>query len=140
MTTGLIIKTRTANIWLDELGIIHAVVNDDVELTLDDAIENVEGIKKVAKKVPVVVLSDIRNISSASKEHRNYFSSEKAAEVIGAVAMLINSPLSKVLGNVFLKINKPPYQGKLFTSENEAMEWLKMFIATNSHNKQKEAL
>ena len=120
-----IIKTRTAKIWQDEQGIVHTVVNNDAELTLDDAIENIEAIKNITQKLPVAVLSDIRNISSVSKEHRNYFSSPNATEVIFAGAMLIKSPLSKVLGNVFLKINKPPYKGQLFTSESEALEWLR---------------
>jgi len=124
-----IIKTRTASIWLDEQCIIHSVSNDDAELTLEDAIENLVGMKSIATKIPAFVLSDIRNISSASKEHRDYFSSEKAAEVFAAVAILISSPLSKVLGNIFLKINKPPFIGKLFTSETEAMKWLNELIA-----------
>ena len=127
-----VLETRTAKLWQDEHGIVHTVINENSELTLEDAIENLEAIKNNAIKIPAVVLSDIRNISSVTKEHRDYFSSEKASKVIAAGALLISSPLSKVLGNLFLKINKPPYKGKLFTSKTEAMEWLKEIISTTA--------
>jgi hypothetical protein len=39
--------------------------------------------------------------------------------------MLIDSPLGVVIGNFFLKVNRPPYPLRLFRNEREAEQWLR---------------
>jgi hypothetical protein len=41
-----------------------------------------------------------------------------------AFAILIDSSVSRVVGNFFLGINKPAVPTKLFTNEKEAVKWL----------------
>ncbi len=50
------------------------------------------------------------------------------ALAITAIAMLINSPGSRIIGNFFLGINKPSVPTKLFNEKNKAIEWLKQFV------------
>ena len=59
------------------------------------------------------------------RESRNYASGKEVSKITEAMALLIKSPVSKVLGNIFLGINKPPYPTKLFTDKEEAIKWLK---------------
>ena len=68
-----VIETRTAKVWKDEFNIIHASLFQQVDLTLDDAVENMEAITEIAGSMPCVLLSDIRKMRSASKEHRDFF-------------------------------------------------------------------
>jgi hypothetical protein len=67
-------------------------------------------------------------MNSITKEAREYYAGEEAGEAIKATALLIKSPVAKVLGSLFLGINKPKVLLKLYTSEKEAIEWLKGFI------------
>jgi hypothetical protein len=55
---------------------------------------------------------------------------EELATVKGvtSVAILIDSALSRLIGNVLLNFSKPVTPMRLFTSETEANQWLKGFL------------
>lgn len=122
-----IFTTRSAKIWIDNDNIIHAVIAEKAELNLEDAIENMKIIDEIANGISKVVLSDIRLAKSATKEHRDYFTTKEVSQKTTASALLVKSPLSKVIGNLFLKITKPHYRLRIFTTEKEAILWLKKY-------------
>ena len=131
MENEVVVTTRIAKIWLGEDGIVRSVPCAKVVtlvLTLADAKETFSAILKVSKGRKRPYLSDIRKIKSVDRESREYFASEEVANAISAIAMLIGSPVSRIIGNFFLGLNKPSYPIKLFTSESEAIEWLRRFI------------
>jgi len=123
-----VIETRTARIWLGEDGIIRTVFLTNSELTLEDAkeIDTVTSGMTDGKEYPFLI--DLRKIKSVAREVRNYGSEMKTRR--NASALLISSPLSRVLGNLYLGINKPIHPVKLFVSEDEAIKWLKGFMET----------
>jgi hypothetical protein len=45
------------------------------------------------------------------------------------MAMVVGSPVQRMLGNIFLKISRPPYPSQLFADEGSALLWLKTFDA-----------
>jgi hypothetical protein len=59
---------------------------------------------------------------------RQYHSGEEAARVAIAVALIVDTPVSRVLGNSYLGVSKPHLPSQLFTSEADALEWLKGYI------------
>jgi len=61
------------------------------------------------------------------KESRRFHAGEMPEQYAKAVALIEKSPVSKVIGNFFLGINKPPFPTKLFTKKHEAIHWLKKF-------------
>lgn len=71
-------------------------------------------------------LIDMTGIRSATKEARAYMAKE-GAMLITACALIIKSPLSRILGNLFLVIDKPAVPVKLFTDYKEARKWLKQY-------------
>ena len=78
-------------------------------------------------KVPVYV--DLRHIHSQDRGTRAIYAGEQSAVFTKACALMVSSPVSKVLGSFFLGFNKPIYPTRLFTSEGEAMRWLSTFTA-----------
>jgi hypothetical protein len=72
----------------------------------------------------VLSLADIRNIKSITRGARIYFTSEETGAVLRAQAVIVGSPLSRVIGN-FYGLYGMPYPIKLFTAEAKAIEWLK---------------
>jgi hypothetical protein len=104
--------------------IAYIEFNKAIKIELEHAIEMVSIRKKATNNVPRLVIMDGSNIINVSKEARDYLSSEEATEGIIAGAFIVDSPLTKILGNFFLKISKPNKPSKLFTNREEAIEWL----------------
>jgi hypothetical protein len=127
-----VIETQAAKIWLEEDGIVWTmilpIVFPDDKLTIADARNIIEGASKLTngKKTPMLVESSYaRPMNSEAKE---FLTGMEAANVVSALAMITSSSLNKLLRNVLLGINKPSYPVKLFTSEAEAINWLKRFL------------
>jgi hypothetical protein len=126
------VKTRNARVWLDEGGIVRIVSSSDVmETLLEDAEANVAVITKISGGMRRPCFIDARRRKSASRDARMYYV-KKFPDVTTAVAILQDSPAVKVFVNFMLGLNKTINQGKfparLFTSEKEAIEWLKKYI------------
>ncbi len=122
------IITQTAKFWLGEDGIIRGIILPTAEHTLTDAKENTEASEKLSKGEKHPVFIDLRKCKSITSEARAHYARKEAAEEANAIALFIGSPVSKVIGNFFLGLNKPLCPTRLFTSEAEALGWLKGFI------------
>lgn len=120
--------TKSETIILDPSGIAKCYVHKDYFLVLEDARENLETVRQFGNGKLVPVLVDIRDAKGASKECRAYFASEEAAKIQSACALLVASPLSRLIGNFFIGLNKTKFPTKLFSNEAEAMDWLKNFL------------
>lgn len=123
-----IIETKIAKVWMSGNNICYAELLPGIEIEINGAKENVSALKNVCgdKKTPIII--DSRNIKSMDRESRIYFSSEEIQTFTLALAILISSAVSRVIGNFFIGLNKPPYPVKLFTSEEKALDWLKTFV------------
>ena len=120
-----VITTRAAKIWLRDDGVIHQVSLPGIKVQLADAKENVAAITQLAAEKRRPVLMDIRASLGIEREARAYYSSLRS---ITARALLVESPVTRVMASFFIGFNKPLAPTKLFTSEEEAVAWLKNFI------------
>ncbi len=75
-------------------------------------------------KLPV--LADSRQVTYHSKEVREFYASREMGDHISAMAVLVESFATKLIGNFFIRVNKPHFPTKLFTDEKEAIAWLKV--------------
>ena len=123
-----VIKTPTGKAWLDEDGILRAVTDTGAEETLDDVKGNVAAFVKLSGGIRRPTLVDIRGAKSITREGRQYYRGEELTKVQSVLALLVGSPVSRILGNFFLGLNKMPHPARLFTSEAEAIKWLKGFV------------
>ncbi len=69
------------------------------------------------------LLADIRCVQSFSKEARDLLAKD-GTTLLSATAILINSPLSKVIANFYLRLSNPAIPTRLFTDFDEAYNWL----------------
>ena len=123
------IVTRTGTLYLDADGIIRGTINPGAEQTLEDAIENVQASSAVGlgKRRPLLV--DMRPIKSQTREARTYYTGPEGTRCFTAAAVLVDSPVSRLIANFLLGFNKSAtVPSRLFTSEPEAIEWLKTFL------------
>jgi len=118
------IVTRTERIWMED-GIVRCVVLPTPTHTLADAQENSRAFKTVTGGGRALMLLDTRASKGLDREARLYYVRPEAAGEVLALAMLIDSQIGRILGNFFMNVSKPPFALRLFTSEAEAVAWLK---------------
>ncbi len=120
-----VVKTRNAEIWIDEQGICHDIYAEGTHLTFEDTLNECRIISEMSdhKKVPILV--NLNNVKYVSRESRMYYAGEEAEKIFKAVALLVGTQISRLIGSFFIGLNKPVMPVKLFTSEKEALKWLK---------------
>jgi len=123
-----VIETQTTKMWISEKGIVRVDYKTGVAETISEAKDNFNALKKLSAGKRFSVLVDIRKVKSQDRKSRQLFAGKKSDKIMIATGLIIGSPLSRVIGNFFLGLNKPQRPVKLFTSENEAIEWLKQFL------------
>jgi hypothetical protein len=118
-------RTRTCEFRVRDL--IRARFLPGVEVGLEDAKENIALTAKLTGGRRLPALIDLRAARSQSAEARAYLAGPDANRVSSAVALLIGSPISRVIGNFYLGVNRPSVPTRLFTDESQAEAWLRQF-------------
>ncbi|MBO9701017.1 MAG: hypothetical protein J7604_12460 [Sporocytophaga sp.] len=72
-------------------------------------------------------IADIRKIKYVDREANEYLSKEGNA-ILVCVAIIVESHVSEILGNFYLRINKPLLPTKLFRNVEKAKAWVESFI------------
>ena len=128
MNPQWVVETAITKALLDEGNIIHITYKQDQEETLEEAKHVLAEMKKNVSGKRFPALIDLSTVKVVSGEVRAFHAGKETAEVVVAAGLVINNPISKVIGNFFLSINKPAYPVKLFNSADEAYAWLKQFV------------
>src|SRR4051812_37289943 len=92
------LTTRTARLWIEPEGILRGEALRGAKPTLADAQEQLQHQRTLASgRRPF--LMDIRQAEALTREARTFFAGDEAAQVFSATALLIDSPLSRAIGN-----------------------------------------
>jgi hypothetical protein len=118
--------------WL-EGDIVHVVLGNDAhrdgqvydEEDGRDALSMVDRL--VADHERFSTLTDIRRLRKTTAAVRRLPSHPKATRL----ALLVDGPVSRMLGNAYMGITKPRHATKLFTEESAALEWLMEAVMSN---------
>lgn len=118
--------------------------NNEITLELEDGIVNakfklehfdlqsvqklVADRKKAFNGILYPVIANVISVKSSTKAARDFFASEIGCEGISATAVIINSPVGSIIGNFYIRINKPLRPVKLFTDKIKAKKWLIQFV------------
>ena len=70
-----------------------------------------------------VLLADIRQMKSISREARVYFGNSSGS--FAAIALLAGSPRTQVIANFFIGLSRPKVPTQMFTDEEKALVWLR---------------
>ena len=126
-----IVKTNTLEYWkIPGQSILYGRVFDGAILDKEQVEEN-----EVARRplldfdVPIPYILDISKIDKITKEGRTL--SSQLTEGFSAIALIVGSGLSKVMGNYALMLNRPKVPLKLFTSLDEARIWVRDYMPKN---------
>ena len=120
--------SRLAKIWVGEDGIVRIIWVPGAEVTLEDAREIMDAYHKLRKGRRLPLFIDTRTMKSFARGARHLFAGEEAAGCASAAAIIVDTPVSKVLGNFYLGLSNPHLPSRLFSSEDEALVWLKGYL------------
>ncbi len=119
------IEVTCYHTWQEDDGVVRTKVKPGADVTLKEAKENSDAVNSFyyGEKFPLMI--DARGIRSMTREARSQFSLKGRNSGAKAFAIVIDSSISKVVGNFFMGLNKPEVPARLFTDEDEALKWLK---------------
>jgi hypothetical protein len=108
-------------------GIMQVDIKPEVEITVEEIKAGVEVIRELGggEQFPILFLAG--EYSLPSDQARSFLAKSTSKIYALAEAYVINSFPQKIVGNFYLKVNKPKRPTKIFTNEEDAVEWLKSF-------------
>lgn len=117
-----------ANIQVGDDGIMYIDIRTDGEFSLDHAKRLFEASLEVGKGKPFPNLIMLGRYFLPTSEARQYVGSPERSSKALAEAYVIKSLPQKLLGNFYIRFDKPLAPTKLFTDEKKALLWLKQFL------------
>lgn len=123
------LETRSCTFRLDLDGYVHATMREGARFELEDAQDAVLATWRVAGERRLPVLVDSRRVRHQSRAAREYFMSEEVSRRVSAVAIVVDSPVSRVIGSFFMRLGRHRIPTQLFTDDEAARAWLRTMAA-----------
>jgi hypothetical protein len=117
-------RTRICSFTLDQRGFVVARLDAGATMELADAQEAIRTTWAVAGERRRPVLVDMSGLRGQARDARLYFLTDEAVAHYSAVALLVASPVSRVIGTFFLRLGAHKTPTRLFSSEAAAVGWL----------------
>jgi len=120
-------ENEYARFWIEN-GIVFFVYKPNTVIDHEAAKKIVADRIQFQNKADFPVYCDIRGLKSADKAARDYLAKEGSSFTKG-VAVLVDSPMSKIIGNFYMGLNRPTTPTRLFTNGDEALKYLQQFTS-----------
>lgn len=108
-----------------EEGILENAFKGGDNIEVEDFYELSKVNYHLVKSKPYTVLATAEELTSFSAEARELVASEKFAGIAIAKALLISGLSQRIVGNFYIRVNKPHIKTRLFTDRDEAIVWLR---------------
>jgi len=93
-------------------------------ITVDRVKEAFRRHLKLGRQGPEPVLVFGQASAGIKEEMIKFTASREVVEITSAVALVSESKITAVLGNLFIKFNRNPYPTRMFYNETDARKWL----------------
>ena len=98
-------------------------------LTHDIALQVLRIGLQIVDHPPVPTLVLMQNIARVDREARAFFASEEYLILTSQTALVVGSPVSRVIGNFFVGLNRLKFPCELFNDPELAIAWLRSFLS-----------
>ena len=105
-------------------GIVHFVCAAGAQLDETNTRELFSCYREVAGEGRLLVLSDIRGLRSSTSGSRALATTPEATQLHAAAAVIVGNGITRMMGNLFIGMNRPAYPTRLFTDLDSAVAWL----------------
>lgn len=123
-----IIRTPTTEYWkMPGEDMLYGNILPGAFLDVDEVKENALRMAELLDvNRPIPSILDITEIRKITKEARK--ESSRSTSGLSAIAMIVDSGLSKIIGNYAIILNRPTIPVRLFTSLKEARIWVRDYM------------
>jgi hypothetical protein len=119
------LRTETCQMSVNDEGIIIGTYFDGIEETLPQAKATIAMYQELAQGGKCLLMLDTRNILGLNHEVRDYYANHDPDGCYAAAAIIVSSPFTVMVMNLFLALNKAPSPTKIFWDPNRAIKWLR---------------
>jgi hypothetical protein len=113
---------------MDENGILTIYIHNNAFVQTEHIKEmlKIHGELTQGKRCPcIMVLGEYANVSANG---RKFLASEDAVQFSSCEAFVVKSLAQKILGNFYLKFDKPNIPSRLFNNFEDAYNWAETFV------------
>ncbi len=125
LDSGVIVRPKF-RMWLRPDGVVHLDWAPRVTIALEDALAATDALAQLSGGRQSPLLVDVRDVGPQDRAARNEF--VRRGDLVSAVALIVGTPLSRLMGNFFLGVSKPMAPTRLFDDEASALAWLGEFV------------
>lgn len=118
-------RTAVADVSAEPDGLIVLRFDQDCRITESAAAEVAAAHVALASGSRGPVLVDMRGVLSADRGTRELAAGPDVSAVTARLAILVGNPVTRVLGNFFLRVSAPKYPTRIFNDETLARAWLR---------------
>lgn len=122
------IEINSGMISFQEKGIVRYQIEQTDEITLQDIKEFIEVVRYLGDGESFCNLIVMKNFVQVGKDARKYAACEESNIYTIADAFVINSIALKLVGNFYIRYNKPVKPTRIFNNEGDALIWLRTFL------------
>jgi hypothetical protein len=121
--TEPVVNRRSDVFWLTE-PVLGIRIKGPCSIDTADTEQIFLAFDQLGVVTPTPLLADIRTLRGVSLGVRTHMSSERAGRYLARVALVADNPLTRTIGNFFMRLNRPPFPLRIFDGEGEALRWL----------------
>lgn len=120
-----VVETSIGWNWIGPDRILWCVIKPGAMVDLEAARESVSVGQAMVREGKYVQVIDTGSMRELTRETREVFGSTEPGRRLGVgVAIIVRSPVTRVMGNFFLGFNRPATPVRLFSSRDDAVTWL----------------
>ena len=119
-----IIRTNVFDVWKLKDNLLFLRPKDNYVIDEDDMKALNEAIGSTFGKTKFFNIVEFGAYNNVTQEARRYAATEESNQYTLADAYIIKSLALKIMGNFYLKVDRPPVPTRLFKDFESALEWL----------------
>ena len=123
------IELKKLTIELIGSNIVLIRIKDHSSIEENDIIEAKEHNLKLTEGKAYAIVLETGDFTDISQEARAAMASEKMEANRKATALVITKFAQKLIGNFYLRVNKPSVPTRMFSEKEKAMTWAKEILA-----------
>ncbi|NOZ67226.1 MAG: hypothetical protein GXP00_12180 [Alphaproteobacteria bacterium] len=123
MIEGYEYPSEMPDIFIDDDGIVN-VLFGTIMMTSEHVIYSAGVVRKLRPGQKMPILNICEAALNVEKSLSEVGQLDWVSETVSALAIVTDTKIGRILGNIFMRLQKNPYPTKLFNSEAAARKWL----------------